>query len=68
MSDQPRKRPVRGYAASRFDEITLAAFVVALVVTVAFVFTFGVATAEDRIGCGLNDVVIAFLAYPRSCH
>ena len=39
----------------------------ALAVTIAIVFTIGAATAEDRIDCGLNDVVDAFLAYPRPC-
>ena len=68
MTDQGRKRPSRGYAASRFDEITLAAFTVLLLVTVTAVFVVGVATAEDRLGCGLNDLVNRILAYPRACH
>ena len=70
MPEQSRsgKQASRGRTAARFDEITLAAFVVAMVVTIAFVFTVGVATAEDRIGCGLNNLVNGFLAYPRPCH
>ncbi len=67
MAEQARRRPPRGYAASRFDEVTLAAFAVLLFVTVATVFIVGVATAEERIGCGLNDAVNALLAYPRAC-
>ena len=67
MTDQGRKRSSRGYAASRFDEITLAAFTVLLVVTVGAVFIVGMATAEERIGCGLNDLVNRLLAYPRAC-
>ena len=68
MSEGSGKRPVRGRAAARFDEITLAAFTILLFVTVASVLAIGMATAEDRIGCGLNDVVNALMAYPRPCH
>lgn len=67
MTDQRRKHPPRGYAASRFDEVTLAAFTVLLLVAVATVLILGVAAAEERIGCGLNDFVNALLAYPRAC-
>ena len=67
MTDQERKRPKRSSAAAQFDEITLAAFTVLLLVTIAAVFTVGVATSEDRIGCGLNDMVNRLLAYPRAC-
>ena len=67
MSDRSRKPPFRGYAASRFDEITLAAFTVLLLVVTAAVMEFGLSQAADRIGCGLNDVVNGFLAYPRPC-
>ncbi len=67
MTDQGRKRRSRGYVASRFDEITLAAFTVLLLVTFTAVFTVGMATAAERIGCGLNDLVNGFLAYPRAC-
>ena len=67
MAEQARKRPARGYAASRFDEITLAAFAVLLLVVIAAVSTLGVATAEDRLGCGLNDNIDVVMAYPRAC-
>ena len=67
MTEQGRKRSKRSSVAARFDEITLAAFTVLLLVTVAAVFTVGMATAEERIGCGLNDLVNQLLAYPRSC-
>lgn len=67
MTDQGSKRPRRSSAAAHFDAITLAAFTVALVVTVAAVFAVGIATAEDRLGCGLNDLVNGLLAYPRAC-
>ena len=66
MADKARKRSPRGYAAARFDEITLAAFTALVIVAVAAVFVVGVATAEERIGCGLNDIVSALLAYPRA--
>ena len=67
MTDQERKNPKRSGVAARFDEITLAAFTVLLLVIVATVFTIGMATAEERIGCGLNDLVNMLLAYPRAC-
>ena len=67
MTEQGRKRAKRSSAAVRFDEITLAAFAVLLLVTVAAVFTFGMATAEERVGCGLNSLVNLLLAYPRAC-
>ncbi len=67
MTEQGRKRSKRSSVAARFDEITLAAFTVLLLVTVAAVFTVGMATAEERIGCGLNELVNGLLAYPRSC-
>ncbi len=67
MADQGRKRPDRGRAAARFDEVTFAAFTVLLLVTIAAVFVVGVATAEDRLGCGLNDLVNGLLAYPTVC-
>ncbi len=62
-----RKRPVRGRAASRFDEITLAAFTVAVLVVVAALIHVGPRTAGARIGCRLNDIVNTLLVYPRSC-
>ena len=65
MTDRERKSPKRSGVAARFDEITLAAFTV--LVTVAAVFTIGIATVEERIGCGLNDLVNMLLAYPRAC-
>ncbi len=67
MTEQGSKRPKRSSAAARFDEITLAAFTVLLIVTIAAVFTIGMTTAEDRLGCGLNDIVNQLLAYPRAC-
>ena len=67
MTEQGSKRPKRSSAAARFDEITLAAFTVLLIVTIAAVFTIGMTTAEDRLGCGLNDIVNHLLAYPRPC-
>ena len=67
MTDQGRKRPSRGYAASRFDEITLAAFTALVIAVVAAVFIVGVATAEDRIGCGLTDIVYPGRANKRAC-
>lgn len=62
-----RKRAVRGRAASRFDEITLAAFTVAVLVAVAAVLHFGPEAAEARIGCRVNDLVNMLLVYPRPC-
>lgn len=67
MTDQGGKHSKRSSAAARFDEITLAAFTVLLLVTIAAVFMVGVATAEDRLGCGLNDLVNVVMAYPRGC-
>ena len=67
MTDQERKRPKRSSVAARFDEITLAAFTVLLMVTIGAVLKIGMATAEDRIGCGLNNFVNSLLAYPRPC-
>ncbi len=67
MTNQGRKRLKRSAAATRFDEMTLAAFTVLLLVTVAAVFSIGMATAEDRLGCGLNDLVNRLMAYPRPC-
>ena len=67
MTEQGRKRSKRSSAAARFDEITLAAFTVLLVVTVAAVFTVGMAAAEDRLGCELNYFVNVVMAYLRSC-
>ena len=67
MTEQGRKRSKRSSVAARFDEITLAAFTVLLFVTVVAVLTFGMATTEERIGCGLNEFVNRFLAYPRAC-
>ncbi len=67
MTEQGSKRPKRSSAAARFDEITLAAFTVLLIVTIAAVFTIGMTTAGDRLGCGLNDIVNQLLAYPRQC-
>lgn len=66
MADQERKRLKRSSAAAHFDAITLAAFTVLLVVTVAAVFVAGMATAEERIGCGLNGMINHLLAYPRA--
>ncbi len=63
MTEQGSKRPKRSSAAARFDEITLAAFTVLLLVTVAAVFTVGMATAEERISYGLNDMINHLLAY-----
>ncbi len=68
MMDEERRRPKRTTAAARFDEITLAAFTVLLLVTVAAVFTVGMATAEDHLSCRLNDLVNLLLNYPRACH
>ena len=67
MSDQSGKRRDRGRAASRFDEFTLAAVAVLVLVTAAAVFSLGLATAGDRLGCGLNELVNGLLAYPRPC-
>lgn len=67
MADQHGRRPKRSGGAARFDEITLAAFTMLVIVTVTAVFVGGVETAEERIGCGLNDIVNALLAYPRAC-
>ncbi|MGI3902391.1 MAG: hypothetical protein ACRYGP_24215 [Janthinobacterium lividum] len=67
MTNQGRKRLKRSAAAARFDEMTLAAFTLLLLVTVAAVFSIGMANAEDRLGCGLNDLVNHLLAYPRAC-
>ena len=67
MMDQERKRPKRGAIAAHLDAITLAAFTVLLLVTVAAVFVVGVATADERIGCGLNDMINIVMAYPRGC-
>ena len=58
---------MRGRAASRFDEITLAAFTVAVLVAVAAVLHVGPGVAGARIGCRLNDIVNSLLVYPRSC-
>ena len=63
MTDQEGKRSKRSGIAARFDEDTLAAFTVLLLVTVAAVFTVGMATAEERISCGLNDMINHLLAY-----
>ncbi len=54
MTDQEGKRSKRSGIAARFDEV-------------AAVFTIGMTTAEDRLGCGLNDIVNHLLAYPRAC-
>lgn len=67
MTHQGRKRSKRSGVAARFDQITLAAFTALLIVTIAAVLTLGLETAEERIGCGLNDVVNGLLAYPRPC-
>ncbi len=67
MTEQGRKREKRSSAATRFDVITLAAFTALLLVTIAAVLTFGIATTEERIGCGLNELVNRLLAEPRSC-
>ena len=67
MTEQGRKRSKRSSAATRFDVITLAAFTALLLVTIAAVVTIGVTTAEERIGCGLNDLVNRLLAFPRAC-
>ncbi len=67
MTEQGRKRSKRSSVAARFDEITLAAFTVLLLVTVVAVFTFGIVTTEERIGCGLNELVNRLLAEPRAC-
>ena len=67
MTEQGRKRSKRSSAAARFDEITLAAFTALLLVTIAAVITIGIATTEERIGCGLNELVNRLLAEPRAC-
>lgn len=67
MADQQKKRAKRSGIAARFDEITLAAFTALLIATIAATITLGVPTVEERIGCGLNDLVKALLAYPRPC-
>ncbi len=67
MADEGKERPKRSGTAARFDEITFAAFTALVIVTVAAVFIVGVATAEERIGCGLNDIVNVIMAYPRAC-
>ena len=67
MTDQERKTPKRSSAAKRFDEITLVAFTAVMLVTIAAVLTIGIPIAEDRLGCGLNDIVNRLLAYPRQC-
>ncbi len=67
MTEQGRKRSKRSSMAARFDEITLAAFTVLLLVTIAAVFTFGMVTTEERIGCGLNGLVNRLLVFSREC-
>ena len=67
MTEQGRKRSKRSSVAARFDVITLAAFTALLLVTIAAVITIGISPAEERIGCGLNEFVNRFLAYPRAC-
>ena len=67
MTEQGRKRSKRSSAAALLDEITLAAFTVLLLVTVVAVITIGISTSEERIGCGLNELVNRLLAYPRAC-
>ena len=67
MTDQEGKRSKRSGIAACFDEDTLAAFTVLVLVTIAAVFTVGMAIAEERISCGLNDIVNQLLAYPRAC-
>ena len=67
MANRQRERPKRSGVAARFDEVTLAAFTVLVIVTIAAVFVVGMATAEERIGCGLNDIVSVIMAYPRAC-
>lgn len=55
MTDHERKRPKRSSVAARFDEVTLAAFTVLLLVTIAAVFTIGIATTENRLNCRVNE-------------
>ena len=51
MTDYKRKRPKLSSVAARFDEVTLAAFTVLLLVTIAAVFTIGISTTENRLNC-----------------
>ena len=67
MTNYERKHPKRSSAAARFDEVTLAAFTVVLPVKIAAVFTIGIDTTEDRLSCGMNEMVNLLLAYPRAC-
>ena len=67
MMDHGMKPRKRSSVAARFDEITLAAVTVLLLVTVVAVITMGMPTAGERIGCGLNGLVNRLLAYPRTC-
>ncbi len=67
MVDKGKKHPQRSGIAARFDEVTLAAFTVLLLVTVTAVLVIGVTTVQERIGCGLNDIVSTVMAYPRAC-
>lgn len=65
--DKPRNRPARSHVALRFDEITLAAFVTAVLMLIGTVFYIGVANSEDRLGCGLNDLVNRLLGMQQTC-
>ena len=65
--EEPRKRPARSPIALRFDEITLAAFVALLIVIAATAFHLGIATSEDRLACGLNDIVNRVLDLQQPC-
>ena len=62
-----RRRSTRTHVDLRFDEITLAAFVTAVLVLIGVVFYLGVATAEDRLGCGVTDIVNRVLGLDQSC-
>ncbi len=62
-----RRRSTRTHVDLRFDEITLAAFVTAVLVLTGTVFYIGVANSEDRLGCGLDDFVNRVLGLDQSC-
>ncbi len=62
-----RRRSTRTHVELRFDEITLAAFVTAVLVLTGTVFYIGVANSEGRLGCGLNDLVNRVLGLDQSC-